>query len=136
MPVVVGLIAVNVLVSLIGFKAIRSGDPARVEPFLFIPHQVARGKNGVGLLLAHFAHANGVHLLFNMLALYSFAAPVVRGLGTAWFLGLYVIAGFGADLVVYALHRDDPSYRCLGASGSVFGIVMAAIVLDPSTSIM
>ena len=45
-------------------------------------------------------------------------------------------AGLGSDLVVFALRKDEPSYRCLGASGSVFGIVMAAVVLDPKTSIM
>jgi membrane associated rhomboid family serine protease len=132
---VVALIAINVVVSLFGFRAMQGGDATKSEPFLFIPFQVARGENGVGLLLAHFAHANGFHLLFNMLALYSFAGPVVHVLGTVWFIGLYLAAGLGADLVVFALHRDDRTYRCLGASGSVFGIVMAAIVLDPTTSV-
>ncbi|HEX9820552.1 MAG TPA: rhomboid family intramembrane serine protease [Methylomirabilota bacterium] len=47
----------------------------------------------------------------------------------------YDFAGVGSDLVVFALRKDDPTYRCLGASGSVFGIMMAAVVLDPGTSI-
>jgi membrane associated rhomboid family serine protease len=46
-----------------------------------------------------------------------------------------VVAGLGSDLVIFALRRDDPAYRCLGASGSVFGVMMAAVVLDPTTSI-
>jgi membrane associated rhomboid family serine protease len=56
--------------------------------------------------------------------------------GPARFLLIYVVAGLGSDLVVFALRKDDPSYRCLGASGSVFGIIVAAIVIDPTTSIV
>ena len=87
------------------------------------------------MLLSHFAHGGVLHLLFNMLALYSFAGTVLAALGPGKFLILYVVAGLGSDLVVFALRKDDPTYRCLGASGSVFGIVMAAVVIDPTTSI-
>ena len=38
--------------------------------------------------------------------------------------------------MVFALRKDDPTYRCRGASGSVFGIMTAAVVLDPATSIV
>ena len=61
---------------------------------------------------------------------------MIETVGPARFLAIYALAGLGSDLVVFALRKDDPSYRCLGASGSVVGIVMAAIVLDPATSIM
>jgi membrane associated rhomboid family serine protease len=133
--VLIAVLAVNLVVSFRGFRALR-GDSGRAERFLFIPYQVARGENGQGMLLAHFAHASVMHLAFNMLALFSFADPVLRAVGAGGFLLIYVVAGFGSDLVVFALRRDDPSYRCLGASGSVFGIVMAAIVIDPTTSVM
>jgi len=133
------LIGINVLVSLAGFRALtpeRPQDTRRAESFLFIPWQVARGENGLGMLLAHFAHAGFGHLLFNMIALYSFGGPVLAAVGPARFLLIYVVAGLGSDLVVFALHKEDPTYRCLGASGSVFGILMAAVVLDPSTSVV
>jgi membrane associated rhomboid family serine protease len=133
------LIGINVLVSLAGFRALhpeRPQDTRRAESFLFIPAQVARGENGLGMLLAHFAHAGFGHLLFNMIALYSFGAPVLAALGPARFLLIYVVAGLGSDLVVFALHKEDPTYKCLGASGSVFGILMAAVVLDPTTSVV
>jgi len=133
------LIGINVLVSLAGFRALtpeRPQDTRRAESFLFIPWQVARGENGLGMLLAHFAHAGFGHLLFNMIALYSFGGPVLAAVGPARFLLIYVVAGLGSDLVVFALHKEDPTYRCLGASGSVFGILMAAVVLDPTTSVV
>lgn len=135
MTVVFAIIAVNVAVSLVGFRALRA-EGGGGERFLFVPYQVARGENGLGMLLAHFSHGSWLHLGFNMFALYSFAGTVLGALGPARFLLIYVAAGIGSDLVVFALRKDDPSYRCLGASGSVFGIVMAAVVLDPTTSIM
>jgi membrane associated rhomboid family serine protease len=133
--VLIAVLAVNLVVSFLGFRALR-GEQAGAERFLFIPYQVARGENGKGMLLAHFAHASVMHLAFNMLALFSFADPVLHAVGPMGFLLIYVGAGLGSDLVVFALRRDDPSYRCLGASGSVFGIVMAAIVIRPTTSVM
>ena len=136
MVVVLAIIAVNVMVSVIGFKALHGQSGRRPETFLFIPYQVARGQERLGMLLAHFSHASLGHLLFNMLALASFADAVLGAVGPARFLLIYAVAGLGSDLVVYALRKNDPSYRCLGASGSVLGIVMAAVVIDPTTSIV
>jgi membrane associated rhomboid family serine protease len=134
MPVLMVIIAVNVVVSLIGFKALQAGA-TQAQRFLFVPHDVAQGRNGLGLLLAHVSHGSPLHLAFNMITLYSFAEPVLRTVGPLQFVLIYVIAGLGSDLVVFALRKDDPSYRCLGASGSVFGVMMASIVLDPTTSV-
>ena len=136
MTVLVAVILVNVVVSLFGFRVLRDGAAQGAQSYLFIPHQVARGENGLGMLLAHFAHGGFAHLAFNMIALYSFSGTVLTVLGPAKFLLIYAAAGLGADLVVFALHKEDPTYRCLGASGSVFAIMMAAIVLDPTTSIV
>jgi len=132
--VVIAIVAVNVVVSLFGFRALRQGA-GKAEAFLFIPHQVAQGANGLGMLRSHVSHSGLPHLLFNMLALSSFAGTVLHAVGPARFLLIYVVAGLGSDLVIFALRKDDPEYRCLGASGSVFGIVMAAVTLDPTTSI-
>jgi membrane associated rhomboid family serine protease len=136
MTVLLAVIVLNVVVSLAGFRVMRDRGAQGAESYLFVPNQVARGENGLGMLLAHFAHGGFAHLAFNMIALYSFSGTVINVLGPAKFLLIYAVAGLGADLVVFALHKDDPTYRCLGASGSVFAIMMAAIVLDPTTSIV
>jgi len=136
MTVLIAIVAVNVVVSLFGFRALRQPGGPAAETFLFIPAQVARGENGLGMLLAHFSHGSVMHLAFNMIALYSFSGGVLAVLGPGQFALVYVLAGLGSDLVVFAMHKDDPTYRCLGASGSVFGIVTAAVVLDPTTSVV
>ena len=66
MTVLVAVILVNVVVSLFGFRALRDGAAQGAQSYLFIPHQVARGENGRGMLLAHFAHGGFAHLAFNI----------------------------------------------------------------------
>src|SRR6516165_1550539 len=127
------LIGINILVSLIGFS--RMNSVAGDSMFFFSPSEVAAGRNYEGMLLSHFAHADGSHLLFNMLTLYSFGPVVELGLGSLSMLLIYVSAGIVSTLFVYYLHRADPRYRALGASDSVTGIIFAAIVLLPGMSI-
>src|SRR6516162_9379496 len=74
------LIGINVLVSLIGFS--RMNSVAGGSMFFFSPSEVSAGRNYQGMLLSHFAHADGAHLLFNMLTLYSFGPVVEQGLGS------------------------------------------------------
>jgi membrane associated rhomboid family serine protease len=127
------LIGINVLVSLIAFS--RMNSLAGASMFFFSPNEVSKGGNYQGMILSHFAHADGAHLLFNMLTLYSFGPVVEQGLGPLYMLLIYVSAGFFSTLFVYYLHRADPSYRALGASDSVTGIIFAAIVLLPTMSV-
>ena len=127
------LIGINVLVSLIGFS--RMNSMAGDSTFFFSPSEVSAGRNYGGMLLSHFAHADGGHLLFNMLTLYFFGPVVEQTLGSLNMLLIYVSAGIVSTLFVYYLHRADPRYRALGASDSVTGIIFAAIVLVPGMSL-
>lgn len=126
------LIGLNVLVSLWAFSSSKGGMQQR---FLFIPNEVAAGRNIEGMILSNFSHADAGHLLFNMLTLYFFGPVVEYGLGVYGFLGIYGFAGACAVLLTYVFHRRDPSYRVLGASGSVSGVIFAAIVLQPGMSV-
>ena len=97
--------------------------------FLFSPYEVSRGRNYPGMFLSHFSHADGAHLLFNMMTLYFFGPAVEDGLGVQKMLVIYVIAGILSTVIVYYRHRTEPNYRALGASDSISGILFAAIVL-------
>jgi membrane associated rhomboid family serine protease len=127
------LIGINVLVSLVGFSMMNRGAGASM--FFFSPSDVSAGRNYQGMVLSHFAHADGTHLLFNMVTLYSFGPVVEVGLGVQGMLLIYASAGIFSTLVVYFLHRADPGYRALGASDSVTAIIFAAIVLLPGMSV-
>jgi membrane associated rhomboid family serine protease len=128
------LIGINVLVSLIAFSRMKSETGS--STFLFSPSEVSAGRNYRGMLLSHFSHADGTHLLFNMITLYSFGPVVEEGLGTLSMLLIYVSAGILSTLVVYYRHRGDPKYRSLGASDSITGILFAGIVVYPAMSLV
>src|SRR4029453_16081316 len=50
MTALVAVIAVNVVVSLFGFRALRDEGGRGADAYLFIPYQVARGENGPAML--------------------------------------------------------------------------------------
>jgi membrane associated rhomboid family serine protease len=125
------LIALNVAISLWGFSSLRSGSFRR---FVFSPHDVAQGKNLVGMLLSHFSHGDGWHLFFNMLTLYVFGRVTEAGLGPNMLI-VYAAGAVAGNLLILLLRRNDPGYRVLGASDSVTAILFAAIVLRPEMSV-
>lgn len=129
------LIGINVVVSLIGFSRMNSPAGARASMFFFTPKEVSEGRNNQGMILSHFSHADGTHLLFNMMTLYFFGPVVESSLGALNMLLIYAIAGVVSTFFVYYRHRSDPVYRALGASDSVSGIIFAAIVLVPGMSV-
>jgi len=75
-------------------------------------------------LTAMFLHANGLHLVMNMLALLIFGRLVESRLGLARFLGTYFIAGIGSMLIAVAF-LPNPHEILIGASGALMGLVGA-----------
>jgi membrane associated rhomboid family serine protease len=85
-----------------------------------------------------FLHGGIWHLLVNMLTLWMFGTTLERDWGTRRFLKYYFICGVGAgllDVVVNAvLGRWGTS--TIGASGAIYGLLLAFGVLYPETVIL
>lgn len=82
-------------------------------------------------------HGGLAHLFFNMFALYMFGVPIERAWGTRRFVIYYVVCLVGAGLVqlsVAALAGEI--YPTIGASGAVFGLLLAFGMMYPNTRIM
>ena len=85
------------------------------------------------LVTSAFLHASVTHLLLNMFALHIFGRDVERALGPGRYLELYLAAVLSAAwsqlfIVSSTVH---PPYPTLGASGGVFGVLLAFAVLFP-----
>lgn len=80
-------------------------------------------------------HADIGHLAFNMITLYFFAPVVIEYLGSASFAIIYVASLLCGSLLTLVLHKDEYSYRAIGASGAVTGILYSAILLQPDMSL-
>jgi membrane associated rhomboid family serine protease len=70
-----------------------------------------------------------------MLTLYFFAPVVYEFLGTFSFALIYIGSlVFGSLLTLY-FHKNEYSYRAVGASGAVTGVLYSAILLQPDMSL-
>lgn len=88
-----------------------------------------------------FLHAGLWHLLFNMLALYMFGSVLERQWGSSRFLAFYLTCGAGAGVayVVMSTLAGDAAQRwvpLIGASGGVYGIILACMVLLPGMRVV
>ncbi len=95
------------------------------------------------LLSYGFLHDSGgfAHLLFNMLALLMFGAPLEYVWGNRRFLTYYLtcVAGAGlCQLLVgsWAVVQGGAAYPTIGASGGVFGLLLAYGMLFPNQRVM
>ena len=83
-----------------------------------------------------FLHANFMHVLFNGIGIWQFGSRVESGLGSKRFAQLFFVAVLGAGLcqllVVSALAASSgDAFPTVGASGGVFGILVAYAILYP-----
>ena len=80
------------------------------------------------LLTAAFLHGSVLHIALNMYALYLFGPPVEAALGRVRFVGLYLTSALGGSALSY--YFADPRTPSLGASGAIFGLLGAFLVLN------
>lgn len=104
-----------------------SGNLTRVEyDFGMSPIYVADGQ-WWRLLTSTFLHANLMHILFNMYALLVLGSTLERVLGAARFAAIYFASGLGGS--VAALWFAELNTLSVGASGAIFGLMTATIVV-------
>jgi membrane associated rhomboid family serine protease len=85
-----------------------------------------------------FLHGSLTHLLFNMLALYMFGGEIERLLGARHYLTYYMVCVVGAavaQLVVLG-GMNKPPLPTVGASGGVFGLLLAFGMAYPHRRVM
>jgi membrane associated rhomboid family serine protease len=81
-------------------------------------------------LLSMFLHGGFLHLFGNMLGLWVFGRRVEDACGTWRFLGFYLFAGFGSTLLFNVVNADS-MIPVIGASGALFGVMGAYLILYP-----
>ncbi|RNL83337.1 rhomboid family intramembrane serine protease [Halostreptopolyspora alba] len=79
------------------------------------------------LLTSAFLHGGVGHLLLNGLALYIFGRPLEEALGHARYLALWVLSAMGGSVLSLLVMPLD--HASVGASGAVFGLIGALVVM-------
>lgn len=105
-----------------------------LSPFLgFVPTRLLSG--WVWQLFTYaFLHGDLLHILFNMLILWSIGSELEHGWGTRFFLIYFFSCSVGAA-ITYALFTAlgvgsaDPTIPVVGASGAIYGLLLAYGIL-------
>jgi membrane associated rhomboid family serine protease len=128
-PITKALVAINVAIYLVtavqGAGLNSPGGRLFVKMILFGPY-VGRG-DWWRLVTAMFLHASIIHIGFNMFALYLIGTPVEQYLGPVRYLGLYLVSGLAGSAGALL---QAPTVPTLGASGAIFGILGAMLILE------
>ena len=124
------LIGITVLVSWQAFN-----NPRLLERLILWPPAIERHRQYDRLVTHGFIHADGQHLLFNMITLFFFGRVIepvfVAQIGVLGFAAFYLSAIVMAIMPTYFRHQHDSQYRSLGASGAVSAVLFSYILFAP-----
>jgi membrane associated rhomboid family serine protease len=127
------IILVTSVISILTFN--RSELMAR---FQFNAYMIKHRNQWYRFITHAFLHADWMHLIVNMLVLYSFGQFVEMNL--AFRFGdispiLYLVLYFGAVIIssisTFQKHKDDHWYNAVGASGAVSAVMFSSVVFGP-----
>jgi membrane associated rhomboid family serine protease len=127
-PLTVGIIAVCLAVALIGLAqgvTLSGAGGIAVDLGLFGPF-VADGQ-WYRIMTSSLVHAGFIHLIFNMIVLWWLGGALERYAGSLRFGAIYLTSvvwgAFGALLIA-------PNALTVGASGGIYGLMAALLVLE------
>jgi rhomboid family protein len=132
-PVVKQLLIANTAAFVLSILLQAAGYGAIVDWLMLTPAAFWRGAIWQPVTYL-FLHAGFFHILFNMLGLWMFGVEIERIWGSRRFLFYYFFTGIGAGLCV-ALVNPSSVVATLGASGAIYGILLAFGMMFPDRPI-
>jgi membrane associated rhomboid family serine protease len=133
------IIIITVLVSIGAFS-----NQKLMDDLIFYGPAINQRRQWYRMITHGLLHADPAHLIFNMIALYSFGTGLERAfvssclfgsMGKVIFLLLYVAALVAASLPDLIKHKDDYHFKSLGASGAVSAVIFASIIILPTIGV-
>jgi membrane associated rhomboid family serine protease len=129
------IILATCAISVLAFK-----NEKLLNDLILWPPAIKRGKQYYRLVTYGFIHADGMHLLFNMITLYFFGRYIESymggSIGTLGFIVFYLSAIVVSILPTYMKNVNNPAYRSLGASGAVSAVLFGFVLLNPWATII
>jgi membrane associated rhomboid family serine protease len=129
-PATIALVVINVVVyALTAYQGLGINTPGGkiFENWALVGVLVDNG-DWWRLVTAMFLHAGILHLAFNMLALYWLGSVVEEAIGTRYYVLLYFVSGLAGS--AGALVFSNPLAITVGASGAIFGVMGALLILE------
>ena len=123
-PITLILVSVNIIIFLTGLVVgnafVKSGN---MDPMMINKGEYYR------LLTPMFLHAGIDHLFSNMILLYFLGEIIESKVGSVRFSVIYIFSGIIGNVVSYLYSFYYGGYTSIGASGAVFGLIGAFVIL-------
>lgn len=132
------IVAVTAIISILCFYNHDLLDKLQLNPY-----KVYHNKEYWRLITHAFVHADWVHLIVNMIVLFSFGkgmeyylqslrvADVISYDPSIYYIIMYFSATVIASLTTIKKYKNNYSYNAVGASGAVATVLFACIFFDP-----
>ncbi|MBF25463.1 MAG: rhomboid family intramembrane serine protease [Flavobacteriales bacterium] len=144
-PIVKNLLIINGLLFLATITLMSQG--INLKSILGLHHWQSPDFETWQIISHMFMHGDFTHLFFNMFAVWMFGAQLENLWGSKRFLNYYLMTGLGAAILHFSIFHffELPSYNndiqniliikhtVLGASGCLFGLLIAFGLLFPNT---
>ncbi len=88
-----------------------------------------------------FLHGSFIHIFFNLFALWMFGGELEQRWGRKIFIQYYLFSGIGAGIFImlmnfYIFNHYGSSYPTIGASGAIYGILLAYGMTWPNREVL
>jgi membrane associated rhomboid family serine protease len=120
------IVGITVLVSIFAMS-----NETLKNKLMFNAYMINHRKEWYRFFSNGLIHADWVHLLFNMYALWMFGKGVEMMYAQVYDIGGLVMS----SLYSYEKNKNNIYYNSLGASGAVSAVIFAFIVLSPTTQL-
>ena len=127
------IVILTVLLSIMAFYS-----REMMQRMIFNPYMVTEHRQWYRFITSGFIHADWMHLIINMLVLWSFGNVVERYYGAIFeekALFYYILLYVGGLIIsiapTFKKNRHNAGYNALGASGAVSAVLFTAILFRP-----
>ena len=127
--ITIGIIAICVLV--FGYQSLTGQDFAL--DFGLAGIAITEFGEYYRFITAMFLHAGLIHILFNMLILWQIGSVIELSIGKLRYAVLYFACGLGGGIA--SVLFNDPFVLSVGASGAIFGLLGAYVVMAKKLNI-
>ncbi len=124
-------------IATIGVSIWAFNDRQLIDKLILSPYSVVHRKEWYRVITHAFIHADWMHLIFNMIALWSFGKAIqyyfseLTSVPYLHFYLMYFLAIIISSVPDLMQQKNNISFLSLGASGAVSAVVFAAIFFDP-----
>lgn len=137
-PGVKWLLILNTAIFVLSYVSAGTGLQQLFSLLALAPVAVVKSLAVWQLVTYQFLHGGFLHLLFNMLTLWMFGTTLERDWGTRRFVRYYLLCGVGAGLSDVLVNAAIGNWgtRTVGASGAIYGLLLAFGVLYPNVTVL